>query len=56
MIFNASAGMYKAMLPKGKWAVLADGKSSFLWENPQMISEMQEVPAMSALILGRIKG
>ena len=56
MIFNASAGMYKAMLPQGKWAVLADGKSSFLWENPQMIIEMQEVPAMSALILGRIKG
>ena len=55
MIFNASDEAHEAILPRGKWAVLADGESSFLWEKPDTISDTAEVPAMTALILGRIK-
>ena len=55
MIFNASDNEHTAILPRGQWAVLADGESSFLWEKPETISDTAEVPAMSALILGRIK-
>ena len=55
MIFNASDDEHAAILPRGKWAVLADGESSFLWEKPEIISDTAEIPAMSAMILGRIK-
>ena len=55
MVFNASDEAHEAILPRGKWAVLADGDSSFLWEKPDTISDTAEVPAMTALILGRIK-
>ena len=55
MIFNASQEAHKAILPRGKWAVLADGESSFLWEKPATVSDTANVPGMTALILGRIK-
>ena len=55
MIFNASGEANKANLPRGKWAVLADGDSSLLWENPQVISDIAELPAGTALYLGRVK-
>ena len=55
MIFNASDEAHEAILPRGKWAILADGESSFLWEKSDTISDTAEVPAMAALILGRIK-
>ena len=55
LIYNASDTAHHAILPRGKWAVLADGESSFLWEKPETISDTAEVPAGTALYLGRIK-
>ena len=55
LIYNASDTAHHAILPRGKWAVLADGESSFLWEKPETVSDTAEVPAGSALYLGRIK-
>ena len=55
LAYNASGKQVSFDLPKGKWAVLADGESSFLWQNPEVISGDAEIPAMSALILGKIR-
>ena len=52
---NASDQIIRTDLPKGEWAVLADGENSFLWQNPHEISGDAEIPAMSALILGKKK-
>ena len=53
--FNASDKAVDINLPLGKWAVLADEASSLLWEDPAAIAGIARLPAMSALILGRIK-
>ena len=50
---NASDKAVTLNLPRGDWAVLADGESSLLWENPVMTSGRTEIPAMAALILGK---
>ena len=55
LVYNASAQSGKLNLPKGKWAVLADGDSSFLWQQPEKISGSATVSAMAAMILGKIK-
>ena len=55
LCFNASDAAEPLNLPKGTWAVLADGKSSFRWENPATISSKTEIPPMAALILGKCK-
>ncbi len=55
LAYNASGESITFRPPKGKWAVLADGESSLLWEKPEIITGEAELPAMSALILGKIK-
>ena len=55
LAYNASGNKVPFSLPRGRWAVLADGASSFLWENPEAISGNAEIAPMSALILGKIK-
>ena len=53
--YNASDKAVPLNLPKGSWAVLADEKSSFLWEAPATISTKTEIPAVGVLILGKCK-
>ena len=55
LCFNASDAAIPLNLPKGTWAVLADEKSSFRWENPAAVSSKTEIPPMAALILGKCK-
>jgi len=53
MAFNASAQPVTFDLPRGDWAVLADGESSFLWRQPELVAGKATITAGSALILGR---
>ena len=53
---NASDRPVRIALGDSSWAVLADGKSSYLWQQPETISGETMIPAMSAMILGRVKG
>ena len=55
LCYNASDEKVPLNLPKGEWAVLADGESSFGWQNPAVLKEATEIPAMSALILGKCR-
>lgn len=55
LAYNAASQSVTFNLPKGQWAVLADGDSSFLWEQPEIISGIASIPAMGALILGRVR-
>ena len=53
MCFNASRQEVTINLPQGSWAILADGESSRLWQNPQVITGQATVQPMAALILGK---
>ena len=53
LAFNTGHEDIRIPLPAGDWAVLADGRSSLLWEHPASISEGATLPASTALILGR---
>ncbi|MBR4081568.1 MAG: type I pullulanase [Clostridia bacterium] len=53
MMFNASGSHVQVALPVGRWAVLADGDDSFLWQHPSMVEGTAVLPPMSAMILGR---
>ena len=55
MAYNASQQSVIFNLPRGEWAVLADGESSFLWKQPEKVAGEVDIPVMSALILGKIK-
>ena len=35
------------------WEVLADGKDSFLWKNPEKIRKEAQVDPVSILVLGK---
>ncbi len=52
---NASEDELSFALPGGKWAVLADGESSFLWQKPEEVAGQAELQPMSVLILGKIR-
>ena len=55
LVYNASSETARCHLPAGEWAVLADGESSFRWQQPQIIADKAEITAMSAMLLGKIK-
>ena len=55
MCYNASDRGVAFDLPAGKWAVLADGESSFLWQKPRVIASRAQVTASAALILGKVR-
>ena len=55
LAYNALDESVTFDLPQGKWAVLADGESSFLWQNPAAIAGDATISAMTALILGKIR-
>ena len=55
LVYNAGAEPALLYLPRGEWEVLADGENSLLWEKPRCIAGNAEIPATSALILGKKK-
>ena len=52
LIFNAGSQAQQASLPAGTWQVLADGESSFRWQEERSLTSNAELPPVSALILG----
>ncbi len=55
LVYNASAVDVAVDLPQGDWAVLVDGESSLKWQKPDVITSKIVIPAMCALMLGKIK-
>ena len=55
LAYNAGAMPVAVNLPQGQWAVLADEDSSLLWQQPERIGGIASIPAMGALILGRVR-
>ena len=55
LLYNADSRPHTAVLPAGRWQVLADGEDSRLWqtEEPVAASGQAVLPAGSALVLGR---
>ena len=55
LLYNADSRPHTAVLPAGRWQVLADGEDSRLWqtEEPVSASGQAVLPAGSALVLGR---
>ena len=54
LIFNCSDYTGKAQLPEGKWQILSDGDSSFLFEEMVTAEGKVQVKAFTAMILGSI--
>lgn len=53
LIFSAASETQTISLPKGDWQVLADGISSFRWQEDLTLSGTASVPPVSALLLGK---
>ena len=51
--FNSTSETQEIRLPEGSWELLADGSSSFLWENPETVSGIQKAAPVSAAIYGK---
>ena len=58
LLFNASDRVRSAALPEGRWQVLVNIDSSTCWQAdpPILLDALAELPAASALILGRADG
>ena len=41
-------------MPEGRWEVLVDFRSSFLWKAPRQVKGEVCVPPVSALVLGQV--
>ncbi len=52
LVFNCGTEPIEYEVPHGTWQVLADGESTFLWQE-ERIADRFTVPCQSALILGR---
>jgi len=55
LAYNVGGESISIDLPKGKWAVLADGESSLLWQKPEIVAGDVKIHPMAALILGKVK-
>ena len=53
LAFSAREDTVALTLPEGEWAVLANGESSLLWQDPPAAAGTAALPPVSALILGR---
>ena len=53
LAYSVRADAVDLPLPPGQWEVLADGASSFLWQDPRTVSDTVPLPPVSALILGQ---
>ena len=54
LIFNCSDYTGKAQLPEGNWQILADGDSSFRFEESVTVTDKVQVKAFTAMILGSV--
>ena len=52
MLFNCSMEDKAASVPAGKWQLLADGESSFLWEKEKIVTGTVTVKAGTAMLVG----
>ena len=52
LIFNCGQTLVETKLPEGKWQILVDGESSFLWKEEHSISGSCSVPPKTAQVLG----
>ena len=50
---NTSGAAHTMPLPEGSWQVLADGQSSWLWQQERCADGHVQLAAASAMILGR---
>ena len=53
LCFNCSKERVEFALPQGKWQVLADGESTFRWEEETFLEGKIQILPQSALILGK---
>lgn len=54
LIFNCHDQGQWVPLPEGCWQVLADGDSSFRWQEHDLRQQGADLPPVSALLLGRV--
>ncbi len=54
LIFNTSSRDACVRLPQGRWALLADGESSFLWETGMKTEDVALAAAGGCLLLGSV--
>ena len=53
LAYNARKDAVLLALPQGKWELLADGQSSFLWQSPPEWTECYSLAPVSAAIFGQ---
>jgi len=53
VILNVRDEAREVTLPEGAWKVLADGKSSLIWQEERTVCGHAQIAPVSALILGR---
>lgn len=53
LAYNAGPDEVLLTLPEGKWELLADGQSSFLWQSPQKWTGIYPLAPVSAAIFGQ---
>ena len=56
LLYNADAHPHAAVLPQGRWQVLADGETGFAWQAdpPRTLTGQALLPAGTALALGEV--
>ena len=54
MLFNAASFDQTAALPHGRWQLLADGESSFRWQETHVLERDVRIPPFSVLIFGSV--
>lgn len=53
LAYSARQEETELLLPEGEWELLADGMSSFLWQDPAAVSGAYRIRPMSAAIFGQ---
>lgn len=53
VVLNVREQAQTVTLPEGNWKALADGVSSFRWQEDRTVGGQTELPPVSALVLGR---
>ncbi len=54
IIYNSRPQGIAVCVPEGRWEVLVDFRSSFLWKAPRQVKGEVCVPPVSALVLGQV--
>ncbi len=54
--YNASQKEHSFFLPDGKWELLIDDSSAWLWQRPAVVHGEQQIPPVSVRVFGRRSG